>query len=66
MFGVLHSKVHETWARATGSQLREEESGFRHTPTSTFGTFPLPEVQTLSVTRLRPPHESWTACDSDG
>jgi hypothetical protein len=42
-FGLLHSRVHETWARAKGSQLREEKSGFRYTPTSTFETFPLPE-----------------------
>jgi hypothetical protein len=41
-FGVLHSKVHELWARGTGTQLREAESGFRYTPTSTFETFPFP------------------------
>lgn len=41
-FGVLHSKGHELWARATGTQLREAESGFRYTPTSTFETFPFP------------------------
>ena len=41
-FGVLHSAVHELWARRTGTQLREEESGFRYTPTSCFETFPLP------------------------
>jgi len=41
-FGVLHSRVHEVWARATGSQLREVESGFRYTPTTTFETFPFP------------------------
>ena len=41
-FGVLHSKVHELWARAMGTQLREAESGFRYTPTTTFETFPLP------------------------
>jgi type II restriction/modification system DNA methylase subunit YeeA len=41
-FGVLHSKPHELWARATGTQLREAESGFRYTPTSTFETFPFP------------------------
>lgn len=41
-FGVLHSKVHELWARATGTQLREAESGFRYTPTTTFETYPLP------------------------
>jgi hypothetical protein len=42
-FGLLHSGVHEAWARAEGSQLREQESGFRYTPTSTFETFPFPE-----------------------
>ena len=41
-FGVLHSTVHELWARGTGTQLREAESGFRYTPTTTFETFPLP------------------------
>ena len=41
-FGVLHSKLHELWARGTGTQLREAESGFRYTPTSTFETFPFP------------------------
>ncbi|MGE5776319.1 MAG: type IIL restriction-modification enzyme MmeI, partial [Chloroflexota bacterium] len=40
--GVLHSKIHELWARATGTQLREAESGFRYTPSSTFETFPFP------------------------
>lgn len=41
-FGVLHSKPHELWARGTGTQLREAESGFRYTPTTTFETFPFP------------------------
>jgi len=41
-FGVLHSSVHELWARRMGTQLREVESGFRYTPTSCFETFPLP------------------------
>ena len=41
-FGVLHSRAHEVWARAQGTQLREVESGFRYTPTSTFETFPFP------------------------
>jgi len=41
-FGVLHSTIHELWARGTGSQLREAESGFRYTPTTTFETFPFP------------------------
>ena len=41
-FGILHSHVHELWARAQGTQVREAESGFRYTPTSTFETFPFP------------------------
>ena len=41
-FGVLHSRAHELWARAMGTQLREVESGFRYTPTTTFETFPFP------------------------
>jgi hypothetical protein len=40
--GVLHSRVHELWARGMGTQLREVESGFRYTPTTTFETFPFP------------------------
>ncbi len=42
-FGVLHSRFHELWARAQGTQLREVESGFRYTPTTCFETFPFPE-----------------------
>ena len=41
-FGVLHSRIHEIWARATGTQLREAESGFRYSHTATFETFPFP------------------------
>ena len=41
-FGVLQSRAHELWARGTGTQLREVESGFRYTPTTTFETFPFP------------------------
>src|SRR6202035_2098260 len=41
-FGILHSKVHEAWARAQGTQVRERESGFRYTPTTCFETFPFP------------------------
>jgi hypothetical protein len=40
--GILHSGVHELWARATGTQVREAVSGFRYTPTTTFETFPFP------------------------
>ena len=40
--GVLQSRVHDLWARGTGTQVREVESGFRYTPTTTFETFPFP------------------------
>ncbi|MGE5601456.1 MAG: class I SAM-dependent DNA methyltransferase, partial [Nitrososphaerales archaeon] len=40
--GVLQSRAHELWARRTGTQLREAESGFRYTPTTTFETYPFP------------------------
>jgi len=38
-FGVLHSRVHELWALATGTQL---ETRPRYTPTTCFETFPFP------------------------
>jgi hypothetical protein len=41
-FGVLHSKLHELWARASGTQLRDAGSGFRYTPSTCFETFPFP------------------------
>ena len=41
-FGVLQSRVHTTWARRMGTQLREAESGSRYTPTTCFETFPFP------------------------
>ena len=65
-FGVLHSRVHEIWARANGTQLREVESGFRYTPTTTFETFPFPEPTTEQVAviaqaaeRLNELREGW-------
>lgn len=42
-FGILHSSAHELWARAHGTQVRDAESGFRYTPTTTFETFPFPD-----------------------
>jgi hypothetical protein len=39
-FGVLHSRVHELWALAQGTQL---ETRPRYTPTTCFETFPFPE-----------------------
>ncbi len=41
--GVLHSRIHEVWARSQGTQVRERESAFRYTPTTCFETFPFPE-----------------------
>ena len=38
-FGVLHSRFHELWALAMGTQL---ESRPRYTPTTCFETFPFP------------------------
>ncbi len=51
-FGVLHSRIHETWTRAQGTQVRERESGFRYTPTTCFETFPFPiadEAQAAAI-----------------
>ena len=41
-FGILHSRFHEVWALAQGTQLREKESGFRYTPSTCFEMFPFP------------------------
>jgi type II restriction/modification system DNA methylase subunit YeeA len=64
--GVLHSRVHEAWARATGSQLREMESGFTYTPTTCFETFPFPrptddqrEVIAAAAQRLVELRDGW-------
>jgi type II restriction/modification system DNA methylase subunit YeeA len=40
--GMLQSWLHELWSRKMGTQLREAESGYRYTPTTTFETFPFP------------------------
>ena len=41
-FGLLHSRLHEIWSLAKGTQVRERESGFRYTSTTCFETFPFP------------------------
>jgi hypothetical protein len=41
-FGILHSRPHEVWSLAQGTQLREKDSGFRYTPTTCFETFLFP------------------------
>ena len=38
-FGVLHSKLHETWSLRMGTSLEDRP---RYTPTTTFETFPFP------------------------
>ena len=43
LLGIVHSRIHEIWARAQGTQVRERESGFRYTPTICFETFPFPD-----------------------
>jgi len=57
-FGVLHSRFHQVWALAQGTQLREKESGFRYTPTTCFETFPFPfpdDLQPPSAPPVMPP-----------
>jgi hypothetical protein len=49
MFGILHSRIHEVWARRQGTQLRERKSGFRYTPTTCFDTFPFPHLNSSST-----------------
>ena len=39
-FGVLHSRIHEVWVLAVGTQLEDRP---RYTPTTCFETFPFPE-----------------------
>ena len=41
-YGLLHSRLHEVWARAQGTQLRERESGLNYNVQSSFETFPFP------------------------
>jgi methylase of polypeptide subunit release factors len=53
-FGILHSRFHEVWALAQGTQLREKESGFRYTPTTCFETFPFPSGVILEPRTLVP------------
>jgi len=48
-FGLVHSRPHQVWALAQGTQLREKESGFRYTPTSCFETFAFPFVDDLTA-----------------
>jgi hypothetical protein len=69
--GVLHSIVHELWARATGSQLREVESGFAYVQATCFETFPFPEPTdaqrdaiATAAKRLVELRDGWLAADA--
>ena len=62
-FGVLHSRFHELWALAMGTQL---ESRPRYTPTTCFETFPFPEADNVqrhaiadAADRLNELREGW-------
>ena len=61
--GVLHSRFHELWALAMGTQL---ESRPRYTPTTCFETFPFPEPSedqrhaiAAAAVRLNELREGW-------
>ena len=70
-FGVLHSRFHELWALAMGTQL---ESRPRYTPTTCFETFPFPEPDDAqraaiadAAARLNELREGWlNPVDADG
>ena len=48
MFGILHSRFHETWALRLGTWLGKGNDP-RYTPTTTFETFPFPEGLTPNI-----------------
>jgi len=48
-FGVLHSRFHEVWSLAQGTQLEDRP---RYTPTTCFETFPFPWDHRLPVSSL--------------
>lgn len=53
-FGILHSRIHEVWAREVGTQLRERESGLNYNVRSSFETFPFPEKLLQSNSAIAP------------
>ena len=47
-FGVLHSRLHQLWARRLGTWLGVGHDP-RYTPTTTFETFPFPAGLTPNI-----------------
>ncbi len=45
-FGILHSRIHETWSLRMGTSLEDRP---RYTPTTCFETFPFPEGLTPNI-----------------
>ena len=69
-FGVLHSRFHELWALAMGTQL---ETRPRYTPTTCFETFPFPrptdaqrEAIAAAAVELNSLREGWLNPDGVG
>ena len=54
-FGVLHSRFHEVWSLAQGTQLEDRP---RYTPTTCFETFPFPWDHRLPVAELSPTQQA--------
>lgn len=46
-FGILQSRVHESWARELSSSMRND---LRYSPSDCFETFPFPKAETLTPT----------------
>jgi hypothetical protein len=42
--GLVHSRIHEVWARTQGTQLRERESGLNYNVQTSLETFPFPDT----------------------
>ena len=54
-FGVLHSRIHEAWSLAQGTQLEDRP---RYTPTTCFETFPFPWDHRLPAEDLQPEQQA--------
>lgn len=65
-FGVLQSRIHVLWTGATGTQLREADSGARYIISTCFETFPFPcpddelrEAVATAAAELNQLRENW-------